>query len=226
MLQPDLILASASPRRRELLERIGLCFSVEAAEAEENLIPGLSAGNQVMRLSRIKADAVAYRHPEEPVILSADTVVVLDGAILGKPSDEEDARKMLRALSGRTHHVLTGVTVKKGRYQETRCEDTEVRFESLSEQEISAYIATGEPMEFRDLLPYLSPASPEIITMSWDFPFILARQCCVKPESLYWRHYEKLFFNSDPRGYRHCSSVRADYDGLYYSESWKSISHE
>ena len=147
MLQPDLILASASPRRRELLERIGLCFSVEAAEAEENLIPGLSAGNQVMRLSRIKADAVAYRHPEEPVILSADTVVVLDGAILGKPSDEEDARKMLRALSGRTHHVLTGVTVKKGRYQETRCEVTEVRFESLSEQEISAYIATGEPMD-------------------------------------------------------------------------------
>ena len=147
MLQPDLILASASPRRRELLERIGLCFSVEAAEAEENLIPGLSAGNQVMRLSRIKADAVAYRHPEEPVILSADTVVVLDGAILGKPSDAEDARKMLRALSGRTHHVLTGVTVKKGRYQETRCEDTEVRFESLSEQEISAYIATGEPMD-------------------------------------------------------------------------------
>ncbi len=147
MQQPNLILASASPRRRELLERIGLRFSVEAADADETLVPGLSAKNQVMRLSRIKAEAVAALHPEEPVILSADTVVVLDGRILGKPADEEDARKMLQALSGRTHHVLTGVTVRCGRHQDTRCEETEVRFGVLSDREISAYIATGEPMD-------------------------------------------------------------------------------
>ena len=147
MQQYDLILASASPRRRELLERIGLRFSVESADADETLLPGLSAKNQVMRLSRIKADAVAALHSGEPVILSADTVVVLDGKILGKPADTEDARQMLLSLSGRTHHVLTGVTVRRGKYHDTRCEETEVRFGALSAKEIDSYIATGEPMD-------------------------------------------------------------------------------
>ena len=169
MQQPELILASASPRRKELLERIGLRFSVEAADADETLIPGLSAKNQVMRLSRIKADAVASLHSEDPVILSADTVVVLDGAILGKPVDEADARHMLRSLSGRTHHVLTGITVRHGKYQDTCCEETEVRFGTLSEKEIDAYIATGEPMDKAGAYGIQGLASVFVAGISGDY---------------------------------------------------------
>ncbi len=141
------ILASASPRRRELLERIGLHFTIEAADTDETLVPGLSPAEQVMRLSRNKACAIAARHPEDPVILSADTVVVLEDTILGKPADADDARRMLHALSGRTHHVLTGVTVLQGSHCQTRCEVTEVHFAALSDAEIDAYVATGEPLD-------------------------------------------------------------------------------
>ena len=141
------ILASASPRRRELLERIGLHFTIEAADTDETLVPGLSPAEQVMRLSRNKACAIAARHPEDPVILSADTVVVLEDTILGKPADADDARRMLHALSGRTHRVLTGVTVMQGSHCQTRCEVTEVHFAALSDAEIDAYVATGEPLD-------------------------------------------------------------------------------
>ena len=147
MNEYNLILASGSPRRRELLERIGLRFTVQAADVDERLLPGLSAGEQVMRLSRRKAEAVAAGQPQEAVILSADTVVVLDGAILGKPADAAEAKEMLSALSGRSHLVLTGVTVRRGENEQTHCEETEVRFRPLSETEIDAYIATGEPMD-------------------------------------------------------------------------------
>ena len=147
MNEYNLILASGSPRRRELLERIGLRFTVQAADVDERLLPGLSAGEQVMRLSCRKAEAVAAGQPQEAVILSADTVVVLDGAILGKPADAAEAKEMLSALSGRSHLVLTGVTVRRGENEQTHCEETEVRFRPLSETEIDAYIATGEPMD-------------------------------------------------------------------------------
>ena len=120
-----LILASQSPRRRELLQRIGLSFTVHAADVDETLQPGLTAREQVMRLSRIKAESVAALHPEETVILSADTVVVLDGVILGKPADQADAERMLRILSGRTHLVLTGVTVLSGAHRQIHCEETD-----------------------------------------------------------------------------------------------------
>lgn len=142
-----LILASGSPRRRELLERIGLKFTIQAANVDETLLPGLSAREQVMRLSRIKAQAVADTQNEQTVILSADTVVVLDGTILGKPKDAADAKKMLTALSGRSHLVLTGVTVWSGSGIETHCEETEVFLRPMTEAEIGAYIATGEPMD-------------------------------------------------------------------------------
>lgn len=142
-----LILASGSPRRRELLERIGLKFTIQAANVDETLLPGISAREQVMRLSRIKAQAVADTQNEQTVILSADTVVVLDGTILGKPKDAADAKKMLTALSGRSHLVLTGVTVWSGSGIETHCEETEVFLRPMTEAEIGAYIATGEPMD-------------------------------------------------------------------------------
>ncbi len=147
--QKHLILASGSPRRRELLTRMGLSFTVCPADADETLKPGLAPREQVMRLSRIKAEDVRAKFPgEDDVILSADTVVVLGGEILGKPKDPADACRMLRALSGKSHLVLTGVTVQSGSLPpDTRCEETEVRFRELSAEEISAYTDTGEPMD-------------------------------------------------------------------------------
>ncbi len=145
MTDYQLILASGSPRRRELLERVGLRFTVQAADVDETLVPGLSPQEQVMRLSRLKAQAV--QAPQGAAVLSADTVVVLDGAILGKPADRADARRMLLALSGRSHHVLTGVTLRKDGQLDTRCQDTEVWFRPMTEPEIDGYIATGEPMD-------------------------------------------------------------------------------
>ena len=143
-----LILASGSPRRAELLERMGLSFTVQPANTEEILQPGLTPQQQVVSLSRQKAEAVLSLHKEQDtVILSADTVVVLDGKILGKPADPEDAKAMLRALSGRSHLVLTGVTVASGAQLLTHCEETEVYFRELTEAEIARYVATGEPMD-------------------------------------------------------------------------------
>ena len=147
MEQYNLILASGSPRRRELLERVGLSFTVHPADVDETLVPGLTAQEQVMRLSQIKAEAVAKELTGDGVILSADTVVVLDGTILGKPKNSADAERMLRALSGRGHLVLTGITVRRGPEIETRCEETEVHIRPLSQREIQTYVATGEPMD-------------------------------------------------------------------------------
>ena len=145
----ELILASASPRRRELLSRLGLEFTVLAAQADETLLPGLSPREQVIRLSAIKAQAVREALESRPgqVIVSADTVVVLDNAILGKPKDTAQAAEMLRALSGRTHLVLTGVTVLTEDGPRQLCEETQVFFRPLRETEITAYIRTGEPMD-------------------------------------------------------------------------------
>lgn len=143
----NLILASGSPRRRELLAQMGLTFEVKPVDADESLQPGLTPQQQVMALSRKKAQAAGEKFGPGPVILAADTVVVLDDAILGKPRDEAHAAEMLRALSGRHHLVLTGVTVTSGGRSETCCVETEVHFRHLSETEISAYIATKEPMD-------------------------------------------------------------------------------
>ena len=142
-----LILASGSPRRAELLERMGLSFTVQPANTEEKLEPGLTPQQEVMNLSRQKAEAVAKTLTEEAVVLSADTVVVMDGEILGKPHSEENAIEMLEALSGRSHLVLTGVTVMSPRGTQCACVETEVHFRDLSPQEIRAYVATGEPMD-------------------------------------------------------------------------------
>lgn len=142
-----LILASQSPRRAELLRQMGLSFTVRPSNTEEVTEPGLTPHEEVVSLSLQKARAVYGGLSEEAVVLSADTVVVLDGTILGKPRDEEDAKKMLTALSGRSHLVLTGVTVMGPEGTQTHCEETVVTFRSLSEKEIDAYIATKEPMD-------------------------------------------------------------------------------
>jgi len=157
-----LILASASPRRRELLEQAGYSFDVQPAHINEDSRPGEDPIAYVTRLAREKAECV-WRDTasSEAIVLGADTTVVVDGKMLAKPADAEDARRMLRLLSGRTHRVITGVAVARGAegllgtdsgreaapFVEVAAEVTAVRFLALSDDEIDAYIATGEPMD-------------------------------------------------------------------------------
>ena len=142
----DIILASHSPRRRELLERMGVeRFEVCSPDVDEN-IGDYPPAELVSRLSRRKAEAVAAQR-EGGVIIAADTVVALDGAVLGKPADELEAFKMLSTLSGGRHQVYTGVTVLAGDEKHTEYEVTDVTFRELSEQEIEDYIRTGEPLD-------------------------------------------------------------------------------
>ena len=143
-----LILASQSPRRRELLERMGLTeFEIRPAAGEEIAFPDLTPAQLVEDLSRQKAREIALTAQAEDVIIAADTVVAADGRVLGKPHCVEEARDMLRFLSGRTHTVYTGVTVQQGEQVLTQHEATDVVFRPLTEAEIAAYVATGEPMD-------------------------------------------------------------------------------
>jgi septum formation protein len=144
----SIVLASASPRRTELMALAGIEFSVVPADIYEAPLPDEAATDHVLRLSREKADAVAAANNGR-FFIGADTIVVLDGAILGKPVDAADATRMLSALSGRNHEVITGFTVfdKISGIHVSRSVCTEVTFKKLEEQEIAAYIATGCPMD-------------------------------------------------------------------------------
>ena len=141
------ILASQSPRRKQLLEMLGLEFSVIPAKGEEVVPQGAGPEETVRVLSRQKAAAVAKEASEEDVIIAADTIVWYGDMLLGKPRSEQEAARMLSALSGNTHHVYTGVTVRKGDKVLSSAECTSVKFRKLSGREIDAYIATGEPMD-------------------------------------------------------------------------------
>lgn len=143
----DIILASQSPRRKALLEQIGLAFRVHASDVDETVLPGTPPAAMVEELSRRKAAAVAALEGPGPLIIAADTVVAIGDAVLGKPHTRDDAFSMLSALSGREHHVYTGVTVTRGGRSVTFHESTAVRFRPLPQEEIAAYIATGEPMD-------------------------------------------------------------------------------
>ena len=148
-----LVLASASPRRRELLAQAGYTFEVRPAHIPEDLLFGEDPIAYVTRLAREKAQAVFEQLAAEPsgaeglVVLGADTTVTVDGHILAKPEDAADAARMLRLLSGRTHRVITGVALAAGPSVEVAAEVTAVRFLTLSDEEIAAYVATGEPMD-------------------------------------------------------------------------------
>ena len=141
----QLILASASPRRKELLGLYGIPFTVRAADIDETMDPDKPPFDEVARLSREKALAVS-REPED-VVVAADTIVVCDGIVLGKPRDEAQAIEMLSLLSGRAHQVMTGCTVLRGQKDETFTEVTDIHFRPLSPGEIRRYVATGEPMD-------------------------------------------------------------------------------
>ena len=146
-----LILASASPRRRELLTQAGFEFQVHPAHIPEDPRPAEEPVAYVTRLAREKAQTAFARLAEESpsglVVLGADTTVTVDGEILGKPEDAADAARMLRMLSGRSHLVVTGVAVVTAQSTEVASEVTAVRFLTLSEAEIEAYVASGEPMD-------------------------------------------------------------------------------
>ena len=141
----NLILASQSPRRRELLGLTGLDFIVRVADIDERMDPEKAPFDEVSRVSRLKAEAVA-RKPDD-VVIAADTIVVCEGEVLGKPRNEEDAFRILKLLSGRHHEVMTGMTVLRGDEVITHTEVTKIRFRDLSDGEIRAYIASGEPMD-------------------------------------------------------------------------------
>ena len=141
-----LILASASPRRSELLRNAGIDFSVEPAHLPEQARPGEGPLEYAKRLARDKASAVFLRNPNS-VVLGADTIVVADEHLLEKPADDADAARMLRVLSGRSHQVITGVCLMAPGFEQTEAEVTNVRFAPLDDSEIRSYIATGEPMD-------------------------------------------------------------------------------
>ena len=142
-----LVLASASPRRAEILTSLGIPFTVSATDVDETVAPGESGHAAAARLAGEKAAVAAARQPDEWV-LAADTLVLLDGAVLGKPGDEEEARDMLRSLSGREHRVVTAVRLTRGTGPgQDALEESRVRVAALEEEEIRWYVSTGEPRD-------------------------------------------------------------------------------
>ena len=149
-MDANIILASASPRRRELLEQIGLSFQIIPSLVEEKELPGESPDAHVVRLSLEKASEVAARDQTTARwIIGSDTIVLCDNRILGKPADAIQATSMLRLLSGREHRVLSGFAVidKESGQQRAEAVSTKVKFRQLTDEEIARYIATGEPMD-------------------------------------------------------------------------------
>ena len=146
MSAPRIVLASGSPRRRQLLDMIGITHEVAAADIDESVRPGEAPRAYAERVAREKGSGVAARAPEA-VVVSADTIVVIDGEVLGKPANEADAARMLRQLSGRRHVVYTAVAVTRAGKAESGVEEVDVTFRELSEVDIATYIATGEPMD-------------------------------------------------------------------------------
>jgi septum formation protein len=180
-----LVLASASPRRQELLRSAGISFTVQAADINETPLAGEGPRDCAERLAREKALAVFQKHPQQWV-LGADTIVVVDDAILGKPRDADDAARMLRLLSGRVHAVITGVCVAGPVAGETGAlsasETTFVTFCELSDDEIYDYVATGEPMDKAGAYAIQGMASRWIPRIEGDYSNVVGL-----PVALVWR---------------------------------------
>ena len=141
----QLILASASPRRKELLGLFHIPFTIRVADIDETMDNTKSPYDEVARVSRLKA--LAVERQADDIVIAADTIVVCSGKLLGKPGSEAEAVSMLQLLSGRDHQVMTGCTVLRGERAETFTEVTDLHFRSLSQKEIEAYVASGEPMD-------------------------------------------------------------------------------
>lgn len=174
------ILASGSPRRKELLEMLQVQhLEIIPAKGEEKVHPELAPDELVKELSRCKAAEIAAQHgDDDTVIIGADTIVVLDGAVLGKPKDKEDAERMLHALSGCSHTVYTGVCVMRGDTVKQHAERTEVFFRDLSQEEIVRYIATGEPMDKAGAYGAQGYASLFVQKLEGDFFNVMGLPLC------------------------------------------------
>ena len=143
---PRIVLASGSPRRSEILTSVGWEFDKIVADIDETERPSEAADAYVVRLAREKAEAVAAEHPDR-IVLGADTTVVVDGAIIGKPVDMADARRMIKLLAGRSHNVLTGVAVVNNGETQSGLQRTTVKFGPMSEEEIGFLAAEGDPLD-------------------------------------------------------------------------------
>lgn len=173
-----IILASASPRRRELLGMFSLPFTVCPALGEEAPPPHLTPEETVRALARAKADEVAGRVGAGELILAADTIVELEGELLGKPGSPEAAGAMLRRLSGREHRVYSGLCLRRGERVLEGCEMTRVRFRPLGDREIDAYVATGEPLDKAGAYGYQGRASLFVEGIEGDFFNVMGLPLC------------------------------------------------
>jgi septum formation protein len=176
-----LVLASASPRRQELLRNAGIAFEAQAADIPEDPKPGERAEECAERLAREKALAVARQRPHD-VVLGADTVVVVDGQILGKPSDATDAARMLRLLSGREHRVITGVCLVVRGQPSVASETTLVTVSEITNEDIASYVASGEPMDKAGAYAIQGIASRWIPRIEGDYSNVVGL-----PVALLWR---------------------------------------
>ena len=172
------ILASASPRRRELLDKFSLDYEIIPAQGGENAPEGLSPEELVTRLAVGKAAEVARRAGPDAVVIAADTVVEVDGRILGKPGTADRAEEMLSALSGKENRVWTGVCVREGNRSLVRSECTRVHFRPLSPEEIRAYAATGEPLDKAGAYGYQGLAGLFVDRIEGDYFNVVGLPVC------------------------------------------------
>ena len=172
----QLILASQSPRRQQLLQLLRVNFTVKPADIDEAMDPTLPPQQEVARVSRLKAEATP-RNPGD-VVIAADTIVVLGNRVLGKPTDKTDAVAMLQALSGRDHQVMTGITVLRDGDAITHTEITDVHFRPLTEDEILSYVETGEPMDKAGAYGIQGYAAPFVEGIRGDYYNVMGLPVC------------------------------------------------
>jgi septum formation protein len=188
-----LVLASGSPRRQEILRNAGISFVVQPADVPEEPLPGEDPVTCAQRLAREKALAIARLRPTD-VVLGADTIVVVDDVILGKPVDEADAARMLRMLSGRTHQVTTGVCLVGPGFEDSRVETTTVRMDALAEEDVRSYVSTGEPMDKAGAYAIQGIASRWISRIEGDYFNVVGL-----PVALVWRMLRQCGKKLSPR---------------------------
>jgi nucleoside triphosphate pyrophosphatase len=181
--QPKLILASASPRRQELLREAGIQFQVFPAHIPEDQKPGEPALDYAMRLAEEKATTVAVQFPQD-FVLGADTIVVLNGEVLGKPVDRQDAARILRKLSGHAHLVSTAVSLVRSGHVSTRTCTSKVSFRRLEEREIQQYIAGGEPMDKAGAYAIQGGAAPWVVRLEGDYSNVVGLPVSLVTEML------------------------------------------
>ncbi len=178
-----LILASQSPRRRELLAMLGLDFEIISADIDETMDPALPPEVNVARVCRAKAEAVGAAHPGD-LILAADTIVVVDGRILGKPHSPQEAKEMLQRLSGRRHTVMTGLCLWQDGQADVHVEQTHLRFKPLSQGEIDAYVATGSPLDKAGAYGIQDQAAVFVEAMEGDYYNVMGLPLCALAKCL------------------------------------------